>query len=79
MRIFMTGATGYVGAAAAAAARARGHEVTALVRSTRSAAAATAAGLLPILGSLREPDRYVDRATEADVIGFIENEASPGE
>jgi nucleoside-diphosphate-sugar epimerase len=68
MRIFLTGGTGYVGAAVAAAFRARGHEVTALVRSPESAATARAAGLVPLHGSLREPDGYAARAAEADVV-----------
>ena len=68
MRVFLTGGTGYVGAAVAAAFRTRGHEVTALVRSPESAAKASVAGLVPLRGSLGDPDGYAARAAEADVI-----------
>jgi nucleoside-diphosphate-sugar epimerase len=68
MRVFLTGGTGYVGTAVAAAFRARGHEVTTLVRSPESATKATAAGLVPLRGSLGDPDGYAAQASEADVI-----------
>src|SRR5205814_3967424 len=58
MRVFLTGATGYVGAAVAAALHDRGHEITALVRpesdakELRERGAAIVAGDLATLPSL---------------------------
>jgi len=56
MRIFITGASGFVGGAAASWLRERGHTITAMSRSKRSDAAIRAAGATPIrcdLGSVR--------------------------
>jgi len=66
MRIFMTGASGWIGSATAAALIARGHEVTGLARSEKSAAALTAAGITPHPGSLDEPDTLRAGASVAD-------------
>ena len=60
MRVFITGATGYIGSAVAAALRDRGHEITALVRAEsdtkklREHGAAIVAGDLATLPSLGE-------------------------
>lgn len=58
MRVFVTGASGYVGSAVVAALLARGHEVTGLVRSGEKAAALRAAGAVPALGALDELPRH---------------------
>ncbi len=52
MKIFITGATGYIGSAVALDLRARGHEVTALVRAGRSASALRDAGIKLVEGTL---------------------------
>jgi nucleoside-diphosphate-sugar epimerase len=58
MRIFLTGGTGYIGAAVLDALIRGGHEVTALVRDNEKAAHVTARGGLPVVGSLGEPASY---------------------
>jgi nucleoside-diphosphate-sugar epimerase len=52
MRIFLTGASGYIGGAVAAALMAGGHRVRGLVRSEAKAAAVSARGTDPVIGSL---------------------------
>ena len=52
MKIFITGATGYIGSAVALDLRARGHEVTALVRPGRDSTSLRNAGVKPIVGTL---------------------------
>lgn len=68
MRIFLTGATGYVGSAVAAALIRAKHEVTALVRSSTSVARVLSYGINPHHGDLRDPASFVDVARAADVI-----------
>jgi nucleoside-diphosphate-sugar epimerase len=52
MKIFITGATGYIGSAVAHDLRAHGHEVTALVRRGRDTSALRAAGVTIVEGDL---------------------------
>lgn len=52
MKIFITGATGYIGSAVALDLRARGHEVTALVRPGRATPALRDAGVRFVEGTL---------------------------
>ncbi|HEX8407512.1 MAG TPA: NAD-dependent epimerase/dehydratase family protein [Thermoanaerobaculia bacterium] len=68
MKIFLTGATGYVGSAIAAVLIRARHDVTALVRSTTSAARVLSYGIHPHDGDLREPSTYRDAALAADAI-----------
>ncbi|HYS55480.1 MAG TPA: NAD-dependent epimerase/dehydratase family protein [Thermoanaerobaculia bacterium] len=57
MRVFLTGATGYVGSAVAAVLRDRGHEITALVRPESEARNLREAGAVIVAGDLRSlPD-----------------------
>ncbi len=66
MRVFLTGGTGYLGAAIAAQLVARGHAVTGLARSDRSAAALAAAGVTPIRGDLADLGLLREAARDAD-------------
>lgn len=68
MHIFLTGATGYVGAGIAAALIRARHDVTALVRSDTSAARVISYGITVHRGDLREPATYADAARAADAI-----------
>ncbi|NNF78869.1 MAG: NAD-dependent epimerase/dehydratase family protein [Rhizobiales bacterium] len=68
MRIFLTGATGYIGGSVAAALIAKGHEVQGLVRSDARAAQARGAGIEPIVGSLDDADILTDAARAADAV-----------
>ncbi len=58
MRIFLTGATGYIGSAVLDALLRAGHEVTALVRDPEKAERVSRRGVEPILGDLSKPPSY---------------------
>lgn len=68
MQIFLTSATGYVGAAVAARLRARGHSLAALTRSSSSAQRVRAAGIEVVRGNLARAETYRDATASADVI-----------
>jgi len=68
MRIFLTGATGYLGSAIAASLIRARHDVTALVRSSTSAARVLSYGIHPHHGDLRDAASYRDAALAADAI-----------
>jgi nucleoside-diphosphate-sugar epimerase len=68
MRVFVTGATGYVGAAVAQALRGAGHEVAGLARSDDAARALEAAGCGVVRGSLADADALARAAREADAV-----------
>ena len=69
MRIFLTGATGYVGAAVLDALVRAGHSVTALVRDSEKAERVVARGGHPVVGNLAEPDTFRGAADAQD--GYI--------
>jgi nucleoside-diphosphate-sugar epimerase len=54
MRIFLTGASGYIGTAVAERLRAAGHELTALARSDATAAKLESAGIKPVRGDFSD-------------------------
>ena len=68
MRIFLTGATGYIGSAIMDALLRSGHEVTALVRDPEKAERIAGRGVLPIVGELSKPASYAVAAENADSI-----------
>ena len=68
MKVFLTGATGYVGSAIAAALVRARHDVTALVRSSTSAARVLSYGIHPHHGDLRDAASYRDAALAADAV-----------
>lgn len=68
MNLFLTGATGFVGSAIAASLVRARHDVTALVRSSTSAARVRSYGITPHHGDLRDPASYRDAALAADAI-----------
>jgi nucleoside-diphosphate-sugar epimerase len=55
MRIFLTGATGYIGSAVSERLGAAGHQLTALARSDASAAKLQSAGIQPVRGDFIDP------------------------
>lgn len=77
MKIFLTGATGFLGSAIAASLVRAQHDVTALVRSSTGAARVQSYGIHPHHGDLREPATYRDAALAAETIIHAGVEAGP--
>jgi uncharacterized protein YbjT (DUF2867 family) len=69
MRIFLTGATGYIGSAVLDLLVRSGHDVTALVRDNEKARGVAERGAHPIIGNLAEPDSYRGAAEAQD--GYV--------
>ena len=72
MQVFLTGGTGYIGAAVLDALIKSGHHVTALVRDPEKAARLEARGATPVMGELVTPARYLTQAAAADAVVFSE-------
>jgi nucleoside-diphosphate-sugar epimerase len=68
MRIFLTGATGYIGSAVLDALLRGGHQVTALVRDPEKAGRLTRRGVTSIVGELATPASYAAAAEACDSI-----------
>jgi nucleoside-diphosphate-sugar epimerase len=68
MRIFLTGANGYIGGAAATALIAAGHRVRGLVRDRGKADAVAAHGVEPVTGSLDDVALLREEARAADAV-----------
>jgi len=68
MKVFVTGATGYIGSAICDALRAAGHQAIGLARSAEKAAALAARGDQPLPGSLEDHDALRRGCREADAV-----------
>jgi nucleoside-diphosphate-sugar epimerase len=68
MRIFLTGASGYIGGSVATTLAASGHDVSGLVRSERSAQQVLALGITPIHGTLDDVDVLRAATRRADAV-----------
>ena len=68
MKIFVTGANGYIGGSVASALIADGHKVRGLVRSKERADAVAAHGVDPVIGSLDDADLLQAEARAADAV-----------
>ncbi len=68
MKIFVTGATGYIGGSVAQHLIASGHQVVALVRSAESIPLLKDRGIASVLGSLDDPEIITKAAEEADAV-----------
>src|SRR5690606_36292856 len=68
MKVFIAGATGYIGGSVAHRLLARGHAVSGLARSDDSAEALTGRGIDPVRGSLADLDVLAGAARAADAV-----------
>lgn len=68
MKLFITGATGYIGFNVATTFRRAGYEVWGLTRNQKKAQLLARNEINPILGSLQEPDSFKAVAAQSDVI-----------
>lgn len=68
MRIFITGATGFIGHAVAANLARAGHEVVGLARTGEKAKRLAAAEALPVMGDMRQPETYIEAAGSCQVL-----------
>ncbi|HEY9015957.1 MAG TPA: NAD(P)H-binding protein, partial [Gemmatimonadales bacterium] len=66
MKIFLTGASGYIGSAVAQRLKAAGHQVSGLARSEASAGKLRSAGIEPIRGEFEDPATVGGAARAAD-------------
>jgi nucleoside-diphosphate-sugar epimerase len=76
MKVFVTGATGYIGSVVSERLRDFGHRVIALARSPESAAKLDAAGAQAVHGDLRDTSIVLRAAREADAAIHIAQERS---
>jgi nucleoside-diphosphate-sugar epimerase len=68
MRVFVTGASGYIGGSVAVRLVAEGHQVSGLVRSKDAAAKVDELGIAPVHGTLADRDVLVEAARTADAV-----------
>jgi nucleoside-diphosphate-sugar epimerase len=77
MRIFLTGATGYIGSAVLDALLRGGHQVTALVRRPGQAERLAARGVTALVGDLASPDTYLASIPKHGAVVHTALESSP--
>lgn len=68
MKLFVTGASGFIGGSFAAEAVRRGHQVRGLVRSAEKADACDAFGIVPVHGTLADHDLLAKEARGVDAV-----------
>jgi nucleoside-diphosphate-sugar epimerase len=78
MRIFVTGATGYIGGSVAERLIASGHHVVGLVRSAESIPLLKDRGIESVLGNLDDPEVVTKTAHEADAVIHAASADHPG-
>lgn len=71
MRVFITGASGWIGTALTTELIAAGHEVVGLARSAESAAKIVAAGGTAVLGDMQDHDLIVSEAERSDAVAHL--------
>lgn len=77
MRVFLTGATGYIGSAVLEALLRGGHRVTAIVRDPEKAARLAARGATPVVGELGAPAGFRAALDDAEAVIHTAFEHSP--
>ena len=78
MRIFLTGATGYIGSAVLDALVRAGHDVTALVRDNEKARRVAKRGGHPVIGNLSDPESFRGSADGQDGYVYAAFDSSSG-
>ena len=68
MRVFLTGASGYIGSAVARELVRAGHEVTGMHHSPESADRVRSTGAVPVQGDLAKPETYAEAAAGHEVL-----------
>ena len=68
MRVFVTGATGYLGRAIAARLVKSGYEVHGMTRKSERAAALRAIGVRPLVGDITRPETWVAGLKNCDAV-----------
>ncbi|OLY76960.1 epimerase [Pseudomonas sp. ATCC PTA-122608] len=68
MKIFLTGANGFVGGSVAHHLIAQGHSVRGLLRDPQKAERLQAKGITPVIGSLDDRQLLIDEARQADAV-----------
>ncbi|KAA0698318.1 NAD-dependent epimerase/dehydratase family protein [Neorhizobium sp. P12A] len=68
MKIFLTGASGYIGGSVGAALVAKGHTVRGLVRDQAKAADVVRTGIEPVIGTLDDTSLLTEEARAADAV-----------
>ncbi|MBA3721996.1 MAG: NAD-dependent epimerase/dehydratase family protein [Parachlamydiaceae bacterium] len=76
MRVFVTGASGYIGSTVAKAFRAKGHMVYGLVRTAESSNQLSLNEIWPIIGDMNNPDSYKAALEDVEVVVHCALEAS---
>ena len=77
MRIFLTGATGYIGSKILEALLRAGHQITALVRTPQAADALASRGVTPVLGDLKTVKSYRAASDGFDSYVHIAADSTP--
>ncbi|MDE2059414.1 MAG: NAD-dependent epimerase/dehydratase family protein [candidate division NC10 bacterium] len=68
MKVFVTGASGYIGFNVASGFRRAGHEVWGLVRSEKKAHTIAMSEIRPVIGSMQHPESYQPVAEQCSVL-----------
>ncbi|HYU78402.1 MAG TPA: NAD-dependent epimerase/dehydratase family protein [Vicinamibacterales bacterium] len=77
MRVFLTGATGYIGSAVLDALHRAGHQVVAIARDREKVQRVSARGATAILAELGTPKRFLDAVQNCDAVIHAAFERSP--
>src|SRR6266436_1621435 len=68
LRVFVTGASGYLGSACAARLARAGHDVYGLTRNAERGAGLANAGIRPVFGELDQPDSFIGTLKNCDAV-----------